>query len=210
MKERWKTVVLQNGDECEVSDQGTIKYYNKKGEQIVTKGKEANGGYLQVVIGNHHYSVNRLVAVAFINPNLNLSGKRVLGGNNIDVCHKDGDRKNNKLSNLSIKFHKDNCREPRSIYNYMKSNSRLKCGFKNVKCTDNEGIEHIFSNWNEVAEFVNRQIHTCRANINSSIYHNGTAYGCKWSREREGGWYTGKNTKYYRRPDGTRPFIDKD
>lgn len=211
--ERWSILTLNYNNkerQVKVSDEGRIYTFNKHINDWYELAQHDSNGYKQVHI-NHGdkiktYTVHRLVACAFKNlPIEQLSGKRQLGKGNIDVCHKDGNRQNNKVSNLYIASHKDNCNAINSLYNYQKSNRKFKCGYSNLR---NDAGAH-FDDWHSVADYVNRDVMTARANIRHALKHNSKAYGYKWEIDRDESWYSGKNTKYYKRADGTRPNLQK-
>ncbi len=65
-------------------------------------GHSAGNGYLGFWLGNGRREyVHRAVMLAFVGP--------CPGGH--EVCHCDGDRRNNKLSNLRYDTHENNCRD---------------------------------------------------------------------------------------------------
>ncbi|MCA1184625.1 NUMOD4 domain-containing protein [Bacillus licheniformis] len=92
MKEEWRRLkgLIDCGDSYEVSNLGNVRNY-LTGKQLKPRDKR---GYLQVVLwlNNRRKDVNvhRLVALAF----LEKDAKRNY------VNHMDGDKKNNKISNL--------------------------------------------------------------------------------------------------------------
>ena len=85
-EEIWKPIVIENVPEgYQVSNKGNVK--NKKGNSL---GFDGNG-YMQVHLGGIRKSIHRLVLMSF-NPIKNIE--------EMDVHHKDGIKKNNKLENL--------------------------------------------------------------------------------------------------------------
>lgn len=89
MDEVWKDV----GNGYSVSSLGRIR-----GPRKITYGNVGTRGYLQVCIKRQTKNVHVLVAEAFL-------GKRPEG---YHVCHKDGNKHNNKISNLRYGTPKEN------------------------------------------------------------------------------------------------------
>lgn len=89
MKEIWKKVPLQDFPDYEISNYGKVRRGSRLRKNLVQ-----NSGYYSVDLFNHckmkHFLVHRLVAMAFI-PTDDL---------NLDVNHKDGNKKNNYVDNL--------------------------------------------------------------------------------------------------------------
>lgn len=93
--------VVECGDNYEVSNYGNVR--NLKTGRIMKAHKCGNGvGYLQVVLSlngeKKHITIHRLVALAFLpNPY-----------NKREVNHKDGNKRNNLLSNLEWATSREN------------------------------------------------------------------------------------------------------
>lgn len=91
----WKEV--KGYSDYEVSSEGDIR--NKKTKQLIAPQKNKNGYYSLKVYREHKpYTkmVHRLVAVAF------------MGESDLEVNHKDGNKTNNKVSNLEYVSKSDN------------------------------------------------------------------------------------------------------
>ncbi|MED2969408.1 HNH endonuclease [Bacillus subtilis] len=92
MKEEWRRLrgLVECGDAYEVSNQGNVRNY-LTGKQLKLRDKN---GYSQVVLwlnrNRKDVSVHRLVALAFLKKDAQRNY----------VNHKDGNKKNNKVSNL--------------------------------------------------------------------------------------------------------------
>lgn len=76
---------------------------------VELKQSQYNTGYLYVNVSGKNYLVHRLVASAFIEP-------LKKGDRSRQVHHKDGDKKNNKLSNLSVISMKEHQHIHKQIY----------------------------------------------------------------------------------------------
>lgn len=92
--EIWVPVYINNN--FEVSNYGRIR---KIKDYSLRKPSDAGEGYLKVCIDNKRYFVHRLVAFSFYPTE---------HPENFQVDHLDGNRGNNKLSNLEIKTPKEN------------------------------------------------------------------------------------------------------
>ena len=106
MQEVWRTVVTEEGiyENYKVSNLGRVKslnYHREKREKILSPDEDRYG-YLRVVLCKNgktkRYIVHRLVAMAFI-PN-------IMNYNCID--HRDTNKKNNNVLNLTWVTHKQN------------------------------------------------------------------------------------------------------
>lgn len=119
-KERFKNIVL-NEIEFTVGCQGSI-FRNGK----LLKQNENHDGYLVVYIGNNRgKGVHRLVAKAFINNN---DPKK-----NLEVNHKDFNRKNNSADNLEWVSRQDNIEYSRINGRYPKSYGKDNPNYGNRK-----------------------------------------------------------------------------
>lgn len=85
MEERFK--VLKFAPAYEVSNLGNVKH---KGKVLNLDSYDDNRGYLKIKIDGKHYKIHRLVAMCFKRNPLN---KKI-------VNHKNGDKKDNRASNL--------------------------------------------------------------------------------------------------------------
>lgn len=74
---------------------GRVKYYEEK----ILNPRPGRTGYMRVTLEGKDYYVHRLVAQAFIDNPLNKP----------EVNHKDGNKKNNTVSNLEWVTKKENC-----------------------------------------------------------------------------------------------------
>ena len=103
MQEIWKTVITEDGiyENYQVSNLGRVKSLNYHREKIL-KQRKGKDGYLRINFYKNgkmkNYMVHRLVAMAFI-PNIS---------NYNCVDHRDTNKENNKLSNLTWVTHKQN------------------------------------------------------------------------------------------------------
>ena len=98
MKEIWKKVSFNSS--YEVSSLGRVK-----GPRGITYGSVGSRGYMQVCIKRKTKNVHVLVAQAFL-------GERPSG---YHVCHKDGDKTNNRIENLRYDTPKANWDDFRSL-----------------------------------------------------------------------------------------------
>jgi len=101
-KERWKDIVGYE-DIYQVSDQGRVKSVRRSGAKGgVLKMPPVSGGYKRVRLSKHGVVqdrlVHRLVLEAFVGPR----------PKNMECCHNDGDRENNRIKNLRWDTHKNN------------------------------------------------------------------------------------------------------
>lgn len=91
--EEWKSISLVDGT-YRVSSLGNIR--NTTG--LILKAYKLNSGYLAIKLKyngtRYHKLIHRLVAIAFLDDNLE--------NTKLEVNHIDGDKLNNKLSNLEI------------------------------------------------------------------------------------------------------------
>jgi hypothetical protein len=98
-KEEWR-FVLDSEEKYSVSNLGRVKsngFYDRlnrwKPAKILTPQNNGNG-YLFIGIGRNNYKyVHRLVSESFLNLSEN---------NNLHVNHKDGNKRNNNVSNLEV------------------------------------------------------------------------------------------------------------
>lgn len=104
MKEIWKPIAGYEGH-YDISSFGRVRYYKKTGLSKYTKilklGFNVYGYRVASLYKNsrkHFYTIHRLVTTTFI-------GKRP---DHFDVSHLDGNKLNNKLSNLVYESRKDN------------------------------------------------------------------------------------------------------
>lgn len=107
MEEIWKEV--SGWPEYEISSDGRVRRVSKNcGTTVgkILKPTKLNNGYYKVALCRNskrkEYLVHRLVAITFLG---NADG--------MDVCHIDGTRDNNKLSNLRIDTRKGNMNDSR-------------------------------------------------------------------------------------------------
>lgn len=126
MEELWKPVTVEKFEKLyEVSNMGNIRNYKK----IIVRPYKA-GKYMVINLqhkGVERYMVHRLVACAFVSdpdddPNKNI------------VNHKDGDKYNNKASNLEWVTTKENVAHSRNVLKQRKTN-------KKIVSIDDKGIE---------------------------------------------------------------------
>lgn len=97
--EQWK--IIDDFFDYEVSDYGRVRSL-KNGKLRLIKGIITAYGYVQVSFSNNgkvkNVKVHRLVLTAFVGP----------CPNNMEGCHNDGNRQNNKLQNLRWASSRDN------------------------------------------------------------------------------------------------------
>lgn len=107
LKERWADIPGYEGL-YQVSDQGRVKHlvYGKVKQERILKNNNHPGGYLMVVLSRNgkekNCLVHRLVALAFIGDRPDLS-----------INHKDGNKRNNRPSNLEYLTLADNNKHAR-------------------------------------------------------------------------------------------------
>ena len=94
--EKWLTI--RNHPDYEVNNLGDVR--NKKTNRILKPQLNRTDGYYRVALNGKRYYVHRLVADAFFDED----------HDKIDVNHIDGNRLNNKLSNLEWCTRKENIR----------------------------------------------------------------------------------------------------
>lgn len=94
--EKWLTI--RNHPDYEVNNLGDVR--NKKTNRILKPQLNRTDGYYRVALNGKCYYVHRLVADAFFDGD----------HDKIDVNHIDGNRLNNKLSNLEWCTRKENIR----------------------------------------------------------------------------------------------------
>ena len=115
--EEWKEI--PGFEEYQVSDLGRVKSL-KYGKEKILKGGKCLGGYYRVgfwINGKPEFhSRHRLVLMAFVG----------LPPKDIQACHNDGNRSNNKLSNLRWGTAKENCAD------------RKKHGTESVGCKNGQ------------------------------------------------------------------------
>jgi hypothetical protein len=95
MKEIWKPV----NDKYLVSSWGRIK-----GPRKTTYGSVGSRGYMQICINRSTVNIHVLVAKAFFGPR----------PDGYHICHKDGDKTNNKIENLRYDTPKNNWKDFRT------------------------------------------------------------------------------------------------
>ena len=104
-----------------VVDVGEKKYYvTSNGQFFKSNGVELTGtrkptGYVSVTLGCKTYSAHRLIWEVF-------NGKIPEG---MEIDHINTIRYDNRLENLRIRTHKENCNNPLSIENYKKHNKEV-------------------------------------------------------------------------------------
>lgn len=94
MEEMWKEVELD--PRYKISSYGRVK-----SERGILKPQLDSHGYYHVIIKRKTMKIHRLVTLAFLGPK----------PKNIDVCHNDGDKSNNRLDNLRYDTRKGNLKD---------------------------------------------------------------------------------------------------
>lgn len=110
-----------------VSDSGEIKRNGKYLRQY------SSNGYRQVIIDGKHIMVHRLVASAFI-PNPDEKPQ---------VNHKDGNRSNNKVSNLEWVTARENIRHAKDILHPIKRNANYREYLKQLRISKNMTMQEV-------------------------------------------------------------------
>ena len=110
-----------------VSDSGEIKHNGKYLRQY------SSNGYRQVIIDGKHIMVHRLVASAFI-PNPDEKPQ---------VNHKDGNRSNNKVSNLEWVTARENIRHAKDILHPIKRNMNYREYLKQLRISKNMTMQEV-------------------------------------------------------------------
>jgi len=98
-KEIWKDVKNYEGH-YQVSNLGNVKSL-KCGREKILKPSLANTGYYRVCLTSGVVFIHKLVAISFLNHNPN--------GHQLVVDHIDNNPLNNKLENLQLISHRENC-----------------------------------------------------------------------------------------------------
>lgn len=157
--EMWKYI-----DECsnyQVSSDGRVRSFAMGKNGYILKQEACRNGYLRVSIHRKHFLVHRLVAKAFIS---NPKSKPMIN-------HKDGNRKNNKVSNLEWCTNRENQIHAMEVLN-------VKCGGvspKKVCCVE---TKEVFASLHQASRAKNVQVsHICSAAKGSRD----TAGGFRWA-----------------------------
>ena len=118
---------LEDFKHYQIYKDGTVirKAHKSKNGSKLTRKKliptKGGNGYYHLKLTNNegireHFYVHRLVWTAFIGEI----------PNGMEIDHLDGNRSNNNLSNLQLKSHSDNCKNPSTLERYRISNARDK------------------------------------------------------------------------------------
>lgn len=125
-KEKWIDIPGYDGI-YQISDLGNVKSlkYNK---EIILK-PAISGGYYNVVLSKNNikktFKIHQLMAIAFFNHTL---------GHKLVIDHKDSNKLNNNINNLSIISHRDNSRKEKNRIKSEKNGCELHTGvFKKDK-----------------------------------------------------------------------------
>lgn len=175
-KEIWKDVKGYEG-EYQVSNLGKVK--NIKKDNII-KGTINKNGYIYVDLWKnnkrHKKTIHRLVAENFLN-NIN---------NYTDVNHKDGNKQNNKLSNLEFCTRSYNIKEAyrlglkKKVYPMMNKKGKYCPNSKKVIQYDLQG--NIIKIWDSMMD-IERELKIHHSNISAcclKVEHHKTIKGYKW------------------------------
>ena len=178
MTEVWKDVknyeglyqISNLGNVKRVSSRKRLKPYNRK-------------GYIRVALSKDniakHMDIHRLVAEAFIpNPE-----------NKPEINHIDGDKSNNKVSNLEWCTRKENMNHAKNT-GLWKMTDDMKKGLDQSKRTYQYDRNYNFIQSFKSAEEASRQLHINTGNLHSCCEgKRKTAGGYIWSYEKRGGDY---------------------
>lgn len=121
MDEVWKECPFN--ESYEVSNQGNVR--RKNGKEL--KLSRTPRGYLYVNLSKKSYSVHKLVAYTFLPP---CPGVHGLGRGTYHIDHIDGDKSNNKASNLQWLSHEENSGQGTRRASWSKSELRRQLNQK--------------------------------------------------------------------------------
>lgn len=178
LKEIWKNITGFE-DLYQVSNFGRVR--RKKGYQAkkdrILKPIDNGNGYLGVALSKNsiykRYYIHRLVAKTFI------------GDSNKEVNHKDGDKSNNKLSNLEWLSRSENQKHRYKVLKHKGANTG-KTGSKNAR---SKPVIQLGLNGYPIKRFESvmqafRVTGVCESNIRGVIYgRQNMAGGYKWKYE---------------------------